>query len=289
MNTMNTTATLVDTHTHSAYSGHGKGRPADIISEAASRGLKLIAQTEHLPMPAGMDQNGEFALTQEQLPDYIADVQAARAAHPDLEVILGVEVDWMDNAEEHIRGQLGAHPDNPFELVLGSVHVLTDDPDSPFGFWPFDYSGAIDGWEKRGVDYVWREYFRLWFDAVQSGFFDIMAHPDLPKKLGFRPHFDPQPIWNQMAEAVKAADLMVEVNTSGLFTPAAEIYPGPELLRAFCLAGVPCTLSSDAHAPENVARANDVGLRALYEAGYRAITVPTRDGDRRQIAIDTEG
>jgi len=305
--------TLVDTHTHSRYSGHGTGVLAEYIDAAARQGLWLIAQTEHMTFPFDLDPAGHIGMTYEQVPAYLAEIAAARLEHPELEIICGIEVDWLDGAEDFIRTQLqgpagrtNAAPLNPaapttaaplnpasaapvaaspYELVLGSVHVLTDDPDAANGYWALDYDAEIAGWYERGADYVWREYLRLWLDAVESGFFDIMAHPDLPKKLGFYPSYSLQPMYQTMADAVAAAGLMIELNTSGYFMPAAEFYPGPELLAAFHRAGVPCTIGSDAHDPANVARALDQGRRALQEAGYRYLTVPRRDGDRCQIAL----
>ncbi|MCL1898578.1 MAG: hypothetical protein FWG16_07155, partial [Micrococcales bacterium] len=77
----------------------------------------------------------------------------------------------------------------------------------------------------------------------------------------------------------------IELNTSGLHYAVAELYPAPLLLHAFHEAGVPCTISSDAHAPENVGRSFDAGYAALRAAGYSYITVPTHTGDRRQIPL----
>jgi histidinol-phosphatase (PHP family) len=78
---------------------------------------------------------------------------------------------------------------------------------------------------------------------------------------------------------------MVEVNTSGAYYACKEMYPAPALLREFCRAGVPCTLGTDAHHPDNAARGIKDGYRLLYECGYREVTVPTREGDRRRVVI----
>ena len=113
-----------------------------------------------------------------------------------------------------------------------------------------------------------------------------MAHPDLVKKFGYRPSFNPQPLYDQAAEAVVAGGRMVEVNTSGLTYACAELFPASDLLRTFFRAGIPCTIGTDAHDPAVVARNLMPGLRAMYDAGYRCVTVPTKSGDRREIVLE---
>ena len=51
-----------------------------------------------------------------------------------------------------------------------------------------------------------------------------------------------------------------------------ELYPEPRLLERFRRAGVPATLSSDAHAPQDVARDYPTAVAALRGAGYETIT-----------------
>ncbi|MDR2196536.1 MAG: PHP domain-containing protein [Coriobacteriales bacterium] len=209
--------------------------------------------------------------------------EAARR-HPHLEIILGAELDWFEGAEPFLLDLLAQYP---YELRLGSVHFFAR-PDG--GIWEFDHARSIEGWHERGEEQVWREYVRLWIDAVNSAVpFDVMAHPDIPKKMGFpfpaSPRFDAREVYAAMAEAAAAKDRMVEVNTSGLYRPIGEVYPAPELLRAFCEAGVPCTVSSDAHQPEDVGRDLSRAHAAMRAAGYRKLTVPTRSGDRRTIAL----
>jgi histidinol-phosphatase (PHP family) len=297
---------LTDTHSHTVYSGHGEGTPAELVAAALDRGLSTLAITEHLPLPAALDPDGTFSMLPEQALRYRQEVDAARqaasaadvaadvaAAARHLEVICGTEVDWVDGGEAFILEQLGMSPSaggaakGHYQLILGSVHMLTgEDPSDPEAYWPLDYTLTIDGWHIRGPRYVWERYVGLWLDAVASEVpFDVMSHPDLPKKLGFAPDFDATGLWRQMAEAAAAADVMVELNTSGLYAPCAEVYPGPELLAEFRRAGVPCTISSDAHSPANVGRAHRQAVEAMLAAGYRHVTLPTSDGDRRQIPL----
>jgi histidinol-phosphatase (PHP family) len=298
---------LTDTHTHTFYSGHGDGYPSDLVKEALAKGLSTLAITEHLTLPSQMDARGDFSMLPEQVKTYrqqvaraaadVAETAAAKDTAP-LEVICGVEVDWFFNCESYLLEQLGfagntssstayRRSSGHYQLLLGSVHMLSgENPNNPYDYWPLDYIDTIDGWYERGERYVWDNYVQLWLDAVGSSVpFDIMSHPDLPKKLGFKPDFDATPLWQQMAEAAAAKGVMIELNTSGLFNTCQEVYPGPELLSEFRRAGVPCTISSDAHTPANVSRAHTQAVLALLEAGYTKITVPTVSGDRREIAL----
>ena len=78
-------------------------------------------------------------------------------------------------------------------------------------------------------------------------------------------------MYEQAAEACAAAGRMVEVNTSGSYYACKEMFPAPALLAAFCRAGVPCTVGTDAHVPANVARDIEKAYRLMYEAGYRTV------------------
>lgn len=265
----------IDCHTHTYLSGHGEGTVEEVVTAAVAAGLSTIALTEHLPLPIELDPDHTFTMDARNVDLYLNAVVAAREAHPEIEVITGTEADWRVGAQEWLIERLG-----PYEIVLGSVHMLSDG-------WAHDNAGQIAGWETHDVDAVWREYFELWCDAVASEVpFTIMAHPDLPKKFGFRPTFDLGELFAHAAACAARHDVMVEVNTAGLRKPVKEVYPGPDFLKALCDAGVDCTVSSDAHSPSEVAFGIDHAYTAMRQAGYTRVTVPTRSGDRRYIELD---
>jgi histidinol-phosphatase (PHP family) len=270
---------LTDSHTHTYLSNHGVGKVEEVVAVAVAKGMTTIAITEHLPLPAEVNEDGTFAMDEDKVDLYLELIEDARCKYPDIEIITGTEVDWRWGAEQYILDRVA-----PFELLLGSVHMLTD---ADGKHWEFDHPGYIDGWYQRGEENVWREYFELWQQALHSRVaFDIMTHPDLPKKLGFKPTFDPTELYQNMAAEAARADVIIELNTSGWHKPIAEAYPTPQLLQEFQRAGVPCTISSDAHRPEDVGRDFDRGYATIRAAGYSHVTVPTRSGDRRQIPLD---
>jgi histidinol-phosphatase (PHP family) len=181
---------------------------------------------------------------------------------------VGIEADYVAGAEERIEALLAARP---FDYVIGSVHFVGD--------------GAIDQdrwdvWEAEGgdPDRVWSRYFEQLAAAASSGLFDVLAHPDLVKVWGAgrpAPERDPRAFWEPSVEAIAAAGVAVEVSTSGLRKPVDEIYPAAGFARLCVEAGVPFTLSSDAHLPEHVGYAYDEAIGFMSGLGIDRLCVFT--------------
>jgi histidinol-phosphatase (PHP family) len=270
---------LTDCHIHTERCGHAVGTVDDYVSAAVKGGLVGIAITEHLPMPAGMDPNSEVSMPACDLEDYLVEVDLARNRYPEIEIVTGVEVDYLPDRMDEVRATLedAKKRSDGARFVLGSVHLL--------GGWTFDDPRTAESWESRSVDQVWEEYFATWCDACRTGLYDVMAHPDLVKKFGHKPSFDCREIYSQAARVAAETGVLIEVSTAGLRRPVGELYPGPDLLKAFCAAGVLATVGSDAHAPAEVGLQIEVAYDALATAGYRSAAFPDGSGGWRSITL----
>jgi histidinol-phosphatase (PHP family) len=82
-------------------------------------------------------------------------------------------------------------------------------------------------------------------------------------------------------EAVAESGVAIEINTAGLYKDVAEIYPAPLFLELACQAGVPLTINSDAHAPEEVARAFWGAMTLARSVGYKEIV--RFEGRKRKV------
>lgn len=269
---------LVNTHCHCVYSGHGVGSVAEYAQAADAAGLTTLAFTEHYPLSAAFDPDQYLSMRPEYVERYLAEIEEARAAHPHIEFIVGTEMDYLGSLEDRVIAEADLAP---YRFKLGSVHFIDG--------WAFDDPAQKARWEEPGApDAIWRRYGELWCQAAsdRANPYDCMAHPDLAKKFGYAPSFDREPLYEAMAEAARAGERMVEVNTSGGYYACAEMFPAPALLAAFCRAGVPCTVGCDSHDPANVARDIRAAYDLMYQAGYRSVTVPTATGDRRSITIE---
>lgn len=254
-----------DYHTHNLLCKHASGRPYDYALAAAEGGLVQIACTDHCPTDVrfGIEHRMELL----QFPQYREWVEEAQR-RAGLEVLFGVEADFYPGCEEFLRRMQDTHP---LDIVLGSVHF-------------------IDYWKNEGLTKgepreVWSRYFARVRELARTGLYDVVAHVDLPKKFG-------HPISDQdlkefswpALDAIAEAGMAIEINTSGLNHPCAELYPSLPLLTWACERGIGLTLGSDAHKPERVGADFDQALEHAQAAGYTHLR-RFRQRRKREVAI----
>ena len=252
---------MLDYHIHTKYCNHAVGEVTEYAAYAAGLPLKEIGFSDHLPMLKWAVP--EYAMSFEQLPDYIRDVQHAREQFPELRIKLGIEADYYSPEEEDAtRALLQQYP---FDYVYGSVHFVDD--------WAIDDPRNIKRWEEKGVDAVYEGYFRRLQQAARSGLFDIITHTDLAKKFGHRPTNDISALLDETVQAYKESGVAVEINTSGLRKPVKEIYPSPQLLRLLRHYDIPIVFGSDAHHPQEVGKDFAETKQQVKEFGFTELLV----------------
>lgn len=273
----------VDSHVH--LQPHGEQPPMDrvrierYVERARERGVETVAFTEHLfrfrealELLYGWwddDKDGDPTLAaatkqyfedevSASVADYVREIEAAKAEG--LPVLLGLEMDWIHGHEDELRRFLAPYD---WDIVLGSVHWI--------GPWGFDHgppSPHWDEWERRDIDMVHAEYAGLLRELAASGLCDVLAHPDLPKLFGHRPS-SVTPLHDTIIEAAAGGPCAVEANSRGYRKPIGEPYPAPPVLERARAAGLPITLASDAHAPEEVGERFEELTRWVSQAGYK--------------------
>jgi len=250
-----------DYHVHTARCGHAGGEMRDYVLAALGKGLAEIAFTDHVPLYflPGEDPDPTIAMTSGELPGYVAEVRALRNEFAGrIDVLLGLEADYAEGHEAALEGILRAHE---WDVVLGSVHWVA-------GGW-IDAPGSAARHETEGSENLWREYYRLLGKASKSGLFDVLTHFDLPKKFGHRMPANVTDAEDAAVAAARDTGVVVEVSSAGLRKPVGEEYPAPRLLKKLVGAGVPIVLSSDAHAPAEVAWGREKIEAAAHAAGAR--------------------
>lgn len=256
---------LIDYHMHTRLTD-GVGEPADYAKVAMERGLQEIGFSDHAPLGDEMaiqqlaldEYRGDWNMKLSDLGTYVGWVQEAQAKFPQLSIKLGLEVDYFPGREDWIRELAQMHG---WDFFLGSVHFING--------WPVDASAKH--WKDRDVEERWRAYFDVWTQAARSKLFDSLAHPDLPKKFGLRPTTYFTDVFEAALTVVANSETAIEVSTAGLRKPCREVYPSVEFLKIAHRLGVPVTLGSDAHLPQEVGQDFDKAVKLLHSCGYKQI------------------
>ncbi|MCF7837160.1 MAG: histidinol-phosphatase HisJ family protein [Candidatus Marinimicrobia bacterium] len=246
-----------DSHTHTWLCKHAHGTPADYARMARARGLPGIYVTDHVPTPNAFQ--GEVRMTNEQFTQYLDMVAAAQAEFGAAYCRLGIEADYYPGCEDWLPDWLAAQP---FDLVLGSIHYVTG----------WNVMGQPPPTEDTAA--LWRDYFAQVATLARTGWYDVVAHLDVPKRWRAALPAD----WittlaGPALEALAANDMAVELNTSGFRHPINEIYPAADLLAALRARGIGIVFGSDAHHPEQVGTGFQRALALARAVGYREYRV----------------
>ena len=235
------------------------------VDKASERGIDEIGFTEHVyyfeqtrhlwSVPYHLER-----CTYDIEPYVEAVLEAKRRGYP---VKLGIEVDYEPALEEETAEALQPYP---WDYVLGSIHFLD-------GLAIDQEPGLVS---SLGEEVAWSRYYEALEKAARSGLFDSLAHPDVVKYSGEEIDWD----WVAVADSLNGVAL--EVSSAGLHKPHGKLYPNSGLLAAAKERGMPITLASDAHVPQNVGRDLDRAIEHARAAGYETVTVFDQRAPRQE-------
>ena len=252
---------MIDYHLHVIAHGDRPMTVENILeycSVARERGIVQMGITEHDRYLDDID---------------LAAFQEARKQSRDVELRLGIEIDFVPGNESEMDRVADALP---YDYVIGSVHkVDLEDVDRA------DHQEIYEDWD---IYELYKAYYANVRKAALSGRFDVIGHPDLIKIFRHYPDKDIAPILEKTADAIAESGVVVDVNSAGLRKPVGEIYPSRDFLEMFYNRGVPIILSSDAHAPNEVAAGYEKSLDLVRDVGYREV-VTFKDRERGTLNL----
>jgi histidinol-phosphatase (PHP family) len=256
---------MIDYHVHTTFSD-GLSDFSDYVEEAVKRNVDEIGFSDHIHF-----KKESWSMSHTDLPAYVSKISSLKRTSP-ISVKTGLEVDFVPSKMANLMRVI---EEFDFDYLLGSVHHV--------GSWLIDSDREIEEWKRRDVDQVCQQYYVLVQDMARTGLFDIIGHLDLVKKFGFMPKNDLTSLWRETIEAVSKSKMCIEINTSGLRKPCREVYPSERLLRMCFDYGLPLTLGSDAHRPQDVGADFGKAIDLLRKIGYVQIV---RFTERKREFVD---
>ena len=252
---------VVDNHVHLENGPYTLDWLEEFLQEADKQGVDELGITEHFYRFVEAKPclyNEQIAAKQtEHLEEYLE--LMARAKQKGWPVKTGLEVDYIPEKEKEIRQALKGLP---LDLVIGSVHWLGD--------WCFDVDPAT--WEDRDLESVYREYYDVLAQAVESRLFDVLGHPGNIAYFGHRADLKVvTAIENEWLTRIRRSRIAIEVNTGGLLREARSLFPRVDLLKRVRVNNFDISLGSDAHWPKDVGHAFSETRQLLKQFNFDCI------------------
>ena len=270
---------MIDYHVHERHSRDAAtALIPDYIAVAEAQEIKEIAFTNHF-ITIGPDV--DISIKEEEIPEYLEDVRSAQD-ETKVKLLAGLEVDYFPGQERRLESVLKNHD---FDFILGSTHYIN-------GVDIGSRTQAEGFFQGRAIRKAADEYYMMWKRAIESGLFDVMAHPDYWRK--YLHFFGKNAGWGDygsvVIEALESAakeGVGIEVNTAGVRAGTGHFYPLQEFLLAAHEAGInTVTVGSDSHNAGTLGDHLDEAVKQLKSVGFTNLTT-FEDRKKTLVPIDS--
>lgn len=245
----------VNYHTHTCLCRHAGGTEADYVQAALDAGMEVLGFSDHAPYP-----DGRYGLRMDygELEPHMERLRGLQGEYRERLVILrGLEIEYAPQDHryyEDLLGRLGAE-----YLLLGQHYFYTA-------------SGELMNTyfiERTGDTSYYIDYAKSLADAMETGYFRAVAHPDLFFINQLPADKNCERACDMILDAAVRTGTIMEFNANGIRRGAQSYpdgvrYPYPhrmfwEKARA---AAVPVIVNSDCHDPSKL-------WDSAMEEGYR--------------------
>lgn len=223
---------IANFHTHTPRCCHAVGTEEEYVRCALEAGMQTLGFSDHTPYPFPDGYYSTFRMFTDELPDYVAAVEAVRKQYAGrITIPVGVEAEYYP---KFFRDMVSMVKDQGIEYMLLGQHMLYDEME------------GISTAPATADPVLLRQYCNQTIDAMYTGLFTYFAHPDIMNFVGDRGIYRQE--MGRLCRAAKACDLPLEINLLGLHLQRQ--YPNPEFWRIAAEEGCKVVLGVDAHKPE---------------------------------------
>lgn len=260
-------------HTHCTYCD-GKDELGTFVEEAQKKNFDYLGFSSHAPMPG----ENNFAISEEDIPHYLNDIDRLRSRFPGIRLFSGLECDYVPGVTRPFSDYKNRYR---LDFIIGGIHLVR--PAGSDELWFIDgskreiydagltrlFSGDI----RKAVTRFWEQTFEM----LETQSFDIIAHLDKIKMHNQGRFFTQNEDWyiqlaDHALDLIKRKNCIIEINTRGVYKGRCDtFYPSDSLLRKAASSDIPFVISSDAHKAEELGLYHPEAMEALKQAGVRRL------------------
>lgn len=260
-------------HQHSLFSD-GKKPLEDYVLQAVELGFKAMGFTEHSPLPFST----YYSLPHQREQEYIDETNRLKEKYvTKIKLYRALEQDFIPGITEDFKV---VSKRLKLDYTIGSVHLVK--PDHSDELWFIDgpnrdiydvgLTKLFEGNIRKGVT----SYYHQLNQMIASQDFDVVGHLDKIKMHNAGRFFQENESWyrqlvNETLDLIKQNDLIVEVNTRGIYKKRSTSYfPDHDTLKKVKALEIPIIISSDAHEPHELHLGFDTVQRHLLDYGFKS-------------------
>ena len=228
----------VNYHTHTARCGHATGTEDEYIKAAVEAGIKILGFSDHTPyvFHSGHISSGyhgvQARMLPEELPAYADTVRQKQSQYQGVvDIHLGLEAEYYPAYFDDLLLRLR---DNGIEYLILGQHWSNNEIGQPHNFEPTESKQQLEMYCNEVID------------AMHTGLFTYIAHPDMISFIGDDRFYDTQ--MRRICREAVACGIPLEINLLGLGQNRS--YPTERFWRIAAEEGNQAILGRDAHSPD---------------------------------------
>ena len=244
--------------------------------------MHSLGFSEHAPLPFENSFSVKDAVS---LRNYVEEIRRLKDKYKDdLNIYVALEADYIPGMSLNF-GSL--KEDFGLDYIIGSVHLVKKDDDR---MWFID-GPSREVW-KKGLETIFDNdirsaitaYYEQVIDMIQTQSPEVIGHIDKILMHNKNEFMNEDASWYRelVMPCLKVArehGSIIEVNTRGLYKKRYHtFFPGPWILNEMYKLGIPVTISTDAHIPEDVNKLLGDAENAVRQAGYKEVWIMKENG-----------
>jgi histidinol-phosphatase (PHP family) len=230
-------------HTHCELCNHAKGNVEDYIKKAIEIGLKSIGMSDHAPFDFLNEHFYRVRMYEYEYPEYIKQIEDAQEKYGhEIQIYKGLEIEYFSEYKNRYK-KLNEELDY---LILGQHYLKCPD-------------GLKSIYKLEGIE-DFRIYRDTIIDAMSTGYFKIMAHPEIFLYNHREMTKEEVDICNEIIQAAIKYDVILEFNANGFRRKDYEVvngrwfrrYPREDFWKLVSKTHAKVIMGADAHQPSQL-------------------------------------
>ncbi len=219
-------------HTHTKLCNHASGEMREYVETAIKNKVKVLGFSDHGPYIFNSDYYSKHRMLPEETEGYVNNILKLREEYKkDIDILIGYEMEYYPS---HFEDTMKFIRQFPCEYLILGQH-FTDD----------EYNGLASSCKIDDKSH-YAKYVKQVTDAIKTGVFSYVAHPDIARFTDDYEYCKSEAI--KLCKCAKEHNLPLEINLLGIRDNRH--YPNDKFWEIAAEIGNDVVIGCDAHSPE---------------------------------------